>query len=46
MAVAAPSRRSGDPARREVLRVRARVLFRWDDDIALLVSLGSHDEVS
>lgn len=22
-----------------------RVLFRWDGDVALLVSLGSHDEV-
>jgi mRNA-degrading endonuclease YafQ of YafQ-DinJ toxin-antitoxin module len=22
-----------------------RVLFRWDDDTAFLVSLGSHDEV-
>lgn len=22
-----------------------RVLFRWDGDIALLVSLGTHDEV-
>jgi mRNA-degrading endonuclease YafQ of YafQ-DinJ toxin-antitoxin module len=22
-----------------------RVLFRWDGDIAVLVSLGSHDEV-
>ncbi|MEO6577912.1 MAG: type II toxin-antitoxin system mRNA interferase toxin, RelE/StbE family [Candidatus Limnocylindria bacterium] len=22
-----------------------RVVFRWDDDIAFLVNLGSHDEV-
>jgi len=22
-----------------------RVLFRWDGDVALLVNLGSHDEV-
>lgn len=22
-----------------------RVLFRWDDDLAFLVNLGSHDEV-
>lgn len=22
-----------------------RVLFRWDGDLALLISLGSHDEV-
>ncbi len=22
-----------------------RVLFRWDDDVAFLVNLGSHDEV-